>query len=112
MVESDHYLAEGQLVAAHGDEWVGTAALLDSPESDLMYHGITGVLPAYRGKRLATALKSLAVRLARPRGVKLLRTNNDAENAPMQAVNRKLGFQPKPGYYRLVARMDGSEGWQ
>jgi GNAT superfamily N-acetyltransferase len=110
VVESGHSPAEGQLVAAHGDEWVGTAALLDSPESDLMYHGITGDLPAYRGKRLATALKSLAVRLARPRGVKLLRTNNDAENAPMLAVDRMLGYQLEPVYYRLLARMGGSEG--
>lgn len=103
VVESGHYLAEGQLVAAREDEWVGMAALLDYPERGMMYHGITGVLPSYRGKGLATALKLLAIRLAHERGVSILRTNNDAENAPMLAVNRKLGYQPEPGYYRLVA---------
>lgn len=106
VVESGHYLAEGELVAAHGDEWIGMAALLDYPESGVMYHGITGVLPAFRGKGLATALKLLAIRLARARGVKMLRTNNDAENAPMLAINRKLGYQPEPGYYRLVEYLD------
>ncbi len=109
VVHSGHYLAEGQLVAAYADEWVGMAALLEHPASGMMYHGITGVLPAYRGKGLATALKVLAIRLARARGAKILRTNNDAENAPMLAVNRKLGYQPEPGYYRLVAHLDASE---
>ncbi len=106
VVESGHYLAEGELVAAYGDEWIGMAALLDYPESGMMYHGITGVLPEYRGKGLATALKLLAIRLARARGATILRTNNDAENAPMLAINRKLGYHPEPGYYRLVAHLD------
>jgi GNAT superfamily N-acetyltransferase len=109
VIESGHYLAEGQLVAAHEDDWVGLAALLDYPESGTMYHGVTGVLPAYRGKGLATALKLLAIRLARARGVRILRTNNDAENAQMLAVNRKLGYQPEPGYYRLVAYLDAGD---
>jgi GNAT superfamily N-acetyltransferase len=109
VVESEHYLAEAELVAADGDEWVGMAALLDYPESGMMYHGITGVLPTYRSRGLATALKLLTIRLARARGVRLLRTNNDAENAPMLAVNRKLGYQPEPGYYRLVSHLTSSD---
>jgi GNAT superfamily N-acetyltransferase len=85
------------------------AALLDHPESRMMYHGITGALPAYRNKGLGTALKLVTIRLARARGARMLRTNNDAENAPMLAVNRKLGSQPEPGYYRLVMRTDGGD---
>jgi GNAT superfamily N-acetyltransferase len=109
VAHSGHYLAEGQLIAAHDDEWIGMAALLDYPENETMYHGITGVLPAWRGRGVATALKALTIRLARARGVKILRTNNDAENAPMLAVNRKLGYQPEPGYYRLVAHLHAGE---
>jgi hypothetical protein len=30
-----------------------------------------------------------------------MRTNNDSENAPMLAVNRKLGYRPEPGYARI-----------
>jgi RimJ/RimL family protein N-acetyltransferase len=109
VVHSGHYLAEGQLVAPHDDEWIGMAALLDYPESETMYHGITGVLVAWRGKGVATALKALAIRLARARGAKILRTNNDAENAPMLVVNRKLDYQLEPGYYRLVAHLHVGE---
>jgi GNAT superfamily N-acetyltransferase len=96
-----HYLPAGQLVAAAGDTWVGMATLLREQTGDSMYHGITGVLPASRGRGLATALKLQAVRVARAHSMAWLRTHNDAENAPMLAVNRKLGYQPEPGLYRL-----------
>jgi hypothetical protein len=42
---------------------------------------------------------------ARRYGVRYLRTNNDAENAPMLAVNRKLGYRPEPGCYRMRAHL-------
>ncbi|HEY7850574.1 MAG TPA: hypothetical protein VIC27_10950, partial [Ktedonobacterales bacterium] len=37
------------------------------------------------------------------------RTNNDSQNAPMLAVNRKLGYQPQPGFYRMRAQLMPSE---
>jgi hypothetical protein len=54
---------------------------------------------------VALGLKLLAIRAARRHGARYLRTNNDSENAPMLAVNRKLGYQPAPGYYRMRARL-------
>ena len=66
---------------------------------------ITGVLPAYRGRGIALALKLLAIRAARQDGVRYLRTNNDAENVPMLAVNCRLGYRPEPGYFRMRARL-------
>jgi hypothetical protein len=33
----------------------------------------------------------------------IIHTNNDSENVPMLAVNRKLGYGPEPRYY-WVAR--------
>jgi hypothetical protein len=35
--------------------------------------------------------------------------NNDAENAPMPSINRKLGHQPESGYYGLVSHLNGGE---
>jgi hypothetical protein len=36
--------------------------------------------------------------------VQRLRTSNDSENAPMLAVNDRLGYSRLPGVYALVKR--------
>src|SRR5687768_12049361 len=40
--------------------------------------------------------------LAKKEGMRYVRTHNDSKNAPMLAINRKLGYKPEPGYYRLL----------
>ena len=50
---------------------------------------------------IATALKLLTVQFAQKQGAYVIRTNNDATNAPMLAINRKLGYKPEPGHYAL-----------
>jgi hypothetical protein len=39
-----------------------------------------------------------------PRMAELM-INNDSENTPMLAVNRKLGYQPRPGKYLLLQKL-------
>ncbi len=65
--------------------WVGMSTGVD--------WGFTGVLQGFRGQGIATALKVRAIRAARARGVTALETENHANNAPMLAINRKLGYQ-------------------
>lgn len=103
------YRPDTQLVAAAGEDWIGMAGVLDFPANRSMYNGITGVLPAYRGRGVAKALKVLAIEAARARGAAYVRTNNDSQNAPMLAINRALGYQPEPGYYRLLATLDSGK---
>lgn len=91
----------GQIVAADGDHWVGMAAVRLYPESRGGYNLMTGVVKPYRGRGIAQALKLLAIRYARAAGMETLRTNNDSANAPMLAINHKLGYQPQPGKYLL-----------
>lgn len=87
-----------QRIAADGAEWVGLARCEALAGSDAMYNGITGVLAGWRGRGLAQALKPLVIRAATQRGAPYPRTHNDSRNAPMLAVNRKLGYQAQPGY--------------
>jgi GNAT superfamily N-acetyltransferase len=96
------YQPDGQIVAADGDTWIGMAAVGYFAETNSMYNMMTGVDAAYRGRGLAQALKLLAIRCARRYGADYIRTNNDAENAAMLAVNRKLGYRPAPGKYLLL----------
>lgn len=63
---------------------------------------MTGVEKAYRGRKLALALKLLAIRIAQAHDAATIRTGNDAENGPMLAINRKLGYQPWPSLDQWV----------
>lgn len=101
---SDWYRPEGQIAAGYGDEYVGLAAVQLIPEERMAYNLMTGVRSEYRGRKLAQALKLLAVRYARKYGMQTFRTDNDSLNAPMLAVNRKFGYVPEPGKYLLEAQ--------
>jgi len=57
----------------------------------------TGSLPAFRGRGLAFAAKLASTRWAAAHGVTRISTHNDETNAPMLAINRRLG-------YRVVGR--------
>ncbi|HWI52733.1 MAG TPA: GNAT family N-acetyltransferase [Symbiobacteriaceae bacterium] len=97
---TESYRPELHLLAADGDRWVGFAALI--PQGATLYNRMTGVVGGYRGRKIALALKLLAIEAAGRHGFAKLTTNNDSENAPMLAINRKLGYQPVPGVYLLV----------
>ena len=92
---------EGQIIAVDGDAYIGLAAVGYFEETNSMYNMITGVLPAYRGRKIAQALKLLTIRYAKTFGAATIRTSNDSENAPMLAINRKLGYNPLPGKYLM-----------
>ncbi|GLZ76197.1 phosphinothricin acetyltransferase [Actinorhabdospora filicis] len=54
----------------------------------------TGTHPGHRGRGLATLLKALALHGAAGAGATVAFTNNDSKNAPMLAVNTRLGYRP------------------
>jgi GNAT superfamily N-acetyltransferase len=101
------YRADGHIAAVDSatGEWVGLAAVGVFPDRDSAHHMITGVDRKYRGQGLALALKLLSLRCARRYGVARVTTNNDSQNAPILAINRKLGYQPDPGFYRMVVAL-------
>ena len=93
---------ENQLLAVDGDTWVGLAAVMLTPETHSAYNATTGVIRAYRRRKIAQALKVMAARYARQHGAIQIRTDNDSRNAPILAINGKMGYQPQPGKYGLV----------
>ena len=64
-----------------------------------MFNAFTGVRREYRGRGIALALKLLAIDFCCRSGAGRVRTNNDSKNAPMLAINRRLGYLPEPGWY-------------
>ena len=60
--------------------------------ADRYWSGMTGTRRAFRGRGLATLAKADSLRRARAAGFRHAFTGNDARNAPMLAVNRRLGY--------------------
>lgn len=90
-------------IAKDGDRYIGVVSLQQNEQTHAMYHDFTGVLPEYRGRRIALALKMLGIQTARACGVPYLRTHNDSMNGPMLRINRDLiGFRAEPGNYKMV----------
>lgn len=86
------------LLAEIDHRWVGLS-------TSSVSWGFTGVVPAYRRRGIATALKVRAIRSARERGVQLLETENRANNIGMLAINRKLGYQFGPPEVECIKRL-------
>lgn len=98
----DEYLAEGidipsydprgVVLAIERTRWVGMSATSLLPAEGCAFSEMTGVLPDYRGRGVALAMKLLAIRFARGSGMRWLRTVHHPANASAIAVNRRLGF--------------------
>jgi GNAT superfamily N-acetyltransferase len=100
--EAPWFRREGQLLALAGDQWIGLAAVSLAPDTHSAYNQHTGVMRAFRGRKIAQALKIMALRYARQSSAQTMVTDNDSLNAPILAINRKMGYQPQPGKYWLV----------
>lgn len=74
---------------------VGYASLMLLPGSTTRaYHDMTAVLRSYRGRGIARALKLATIAWAIEHGLTVLETGNDEANAPMRALNARLGYRP------------------
>ena len=102
---NEEYRPEGAYLALDGDQIIGVAHVMLDSEHDRMENLFTGVLREYRGRGSAQAMKLLTIKYAKQSGVSVILTENDSENAPMLAVNGKLGYKRWPGAYVLKATL-------
>jgi GNAT superfamily N-acetyltransferase len=84
------------LVALVDGTAVGWSGLCATGDDGVAENMLTGVLRTVRGRGLATALKREQAWRAREAGLHAIETTNDDGNAPMRAVNDRLGFAPLP----------------
>ncbi len=91
--------------------FVGLSNLLATAEEPVVLdQGLTGVLPEYRGRGMAMALKLLTVAYARGRGHKEIRTWNNTRNRPVRRINEVMGFAKEPVWIVFQKQL-GEDGW-
>ncbi len=93
IIDGDDYPESFLIAVANGKEVAGVAYLNVDEENSIAGHRFTGTSQDWRGKGLATALKIAQIRWAAQSGISLLRASNDSLNAPMRAVNDRLGYK-------------------
>jgi mycothiol synthase len=93
------YHPAGQIIAidtATGD-WVAMSAITVFEGADHAYNLFTGTDVHYRGRKLAQAVKTLALGKALTFGVDKVRTSHNSENVVMIAIDTRLGYVRTPG---------------
>ena len=95
-------LPEGYMIAKDGSKHIGLSTVwrIDREPRGLV-QGNTGVRREYRGRGIAVALKLKVIDFARRNGYEKMKTWNASNNAPMLAVNTKLGFKREVGWITL-----------
>ncbi len=104
---TDWYHPDAQIVAIDSQtgEWAAMSAITVFPGADHAYNLFTGTDVRYRGRKLAQAVKSLALRRAREFGVDSVRTSHNSENVAMIAIDTKLGYVRTPGTLVMVKEL-------
>lgn len=84
------------------DGQVAAYSVAQTDGVDRYWSGMTGTRRAFRGRGLARLAKLAALRRARAAGYAHAFTGNDAANAPMLAVNQRLGYTEVATEWRCV----------
>jgi len=104
-LSGEGYREDCVIFALKDDRVAGVSYMRQVTQTRALWTWYTGVDPDFRGHNLSLALKLLCVRKAKELGAPYMRTNNDSQNGPMLAVNRKMGYVPCPGQYRVQKRV-------
>lgn len=89
--DCDHELS---VVVLEDGEVVGVSFLFTDRETGRAVNAGTGVVRAHRSRGLALLMKQHALAAAAASGITHVVTQNDETNAPMLAINERLGYRP------------------
>jgi len=110
-VNGPYVIPDAFFLAKHGDRYVGLARLFSSDEEpEILNQDLTGVIPDYRGKGVAMALKLATVAYAKQAGKREIRTWNDTVNRAMLRINEAMGFARQPAEVVYLKELDPDQG--
>jgi GNAT superfamily N-acetyltransferase len=94
VLEHPLFTTDGSFVAMADGVAAAVSLLTFDAESGRTHNMFTGTLRAYRGRGLGRAVKLASINWAAAQGATSMSTYNDETNAPMLAINRRLGYAP------------------
>jgi RimJ/RimL family protein N-acetyltransferase len=106
-IKNPSLLPDGYMIAKDGSKYIGLSTVwrIDREPKGLG-QGNTGVRREYRGRGIAIALKLNMIDYAKQNGYTRVKTWNDSINAPMLAVNIKLGFKREVVWLTLEKNLE------
>ncbi len=105
--QTDWFKPGGQMVVIDTvtGNWAAMSAI--SRFENHAYNLHTGVDRRYRGRKLAQAVKVMALRYARDvLKVKIVHTDHNTMNQPMIAIDRKFGYVEMPGTFVMKKMLE------
>jgi GNAT superfamily N-acetyltransferase len=94
LFEAPDLTQEGSFAVLSGEAPVAYAALSVDPDTRRGRNEGTATTAPHRGRGLAGLAKLAQLRWAAENGIERIVTDNDERNAPMLAINRRLGYEP------------------
>jgi GNAT superfamily N-acetyltransferase len=95
----------GSFAVLDGGRPVAITYLVVDPIGRTAATAFTGTARSHRGRGLARLVKLASVRWAAENGIDRMLTGNDATNAAMLAVNRRLGYRRVSEHYSYVKEL-------
>ncbi|MEV4132851.1 GNAT family N-acetyltransferase [Dactylosporangium sp. NPDC049742] len=102
VLDGDGCRPDWLFLALHDDRVVGVCHLRTTDDPYTAHNDYTAVARAWRGHGIARALKLHAAGQAARSGIRSMRTEVEAANRAMLAVNDRLGYQRGRGHHRMV----------
>jgi mycothiol synthase len=93
ILEDAELLWDASFVALKAGHMVGFTGAYNGGAQGVSDQWLTAVIREARGQQIALALKVRQLEALRKLGFTAVRTDNDTRNAPMLAVNARLGFE-------------------
>ena len=109
-IESPRALPDAYFLAKVSGAYIGEANLRKPQDGTHLWHNVTGVLPAYRGRGIAMALKLASIAYGRAGGYSEIRTWNEVRNIGMLAINERLGFVRQPAWITFEKTLAAPDG--
>jgi RimJ/RimL family protein N-acetyltransferase len=104
--KTDWYRPDGQKIVIDTTTGIWVAMSAVTRFDDYAYNLHTGVDKRYRGRKLAQAVKIMALRYAREvLGVHTARTQHNGKNLPIIAIDRKFGYVQQPGLFVMEKQL-------